>query len=172
LAVQVPTVVKPVELWTGKQVISVLIRPNAECPIFVNLELKEKTYTSQLHLCPADGFVCIRNSELVSGRIGKGLLGGAKRGLFGTLAARYSPAAAGALLPHRCRHAALPLMVRPHSAASVQCAAAASAARPFAMPLPVFMHRHARPERAPPHHADVLDAVPDVQASAWRGWPS
>ena len=45
-----------------------------------------------------DGYVCIRNSQLLSGRIGKGLLGGDKGGLFSTLAARYSPAVAGLLL--------------------------------------------------------------------------
>lgn len=92
---QVPAIVKPVELWTGKQVISVLMRPNTACPIFVNLELKEKTYTEGGHMCAKDGYVCIINSELVSGRIGKGLLGGSKTGLFGTLAARYSAHVAG-----------------------------------------------------------------------------
>ena len=92
---QVPAIIKPLELWTGKQVISVLMRPNTACSVFVNLDLKEKTYTSGEHMCPMDGYVCIINSELVSGRIGKGLLGGAKSGLFGTLAARYSAHVAG-----------------------------------------------------------------------------
>ena len=35
------------------------------------------------HLCPMDGYVCIRNSELLSGRLGKATLGGGnKTGLF------------------------------------------------------------------------------------------
>jgi DNA-directed RNA polymerase III subunit RPC1 len=94
---QTPAILKPLELWTGKQVISVLIRPNLACSVFINIELKEKFYTSGEHLCAKDGYVCIINSELVSGRIGKGLLGGSKGGLFGVMTARYSPAVAGAL---------------------------------------------------------------------------
>jgi DNA-directed RNA polymerase III subunit RPC1 len=89
--------IKPLELWTGKQVMSVLMRPSLQCPVFVNIDLKEKIYTSNEHLCPKDGYVSIVNSELVSGRIGKGLLGGAKDGLFGTLAARYSAKVAGSI---------------------------------------------------------------------------
>lgn len=73
------------------------MRPNTSCSVFVNLDLKEKTYTSGEHMCAMDGYVCIINSELISGRIGKSLLGGAKSGLFGTLAARYSAHVAGAL---------------------------------------------------------------------------
>lgn len=98
---QVPAVVKPLELWTGKQVVSVMIRPGCHCPILVNLDLKEKDYNSEQALeqmDARDGYVCIRNSELLSGRIGKGLLGGDKGGLFSILAARYSPAVAGLLL--------------------------------------------------------------------------
>jgi DNA-directed RNA polymerase III subunit RPC1 len=98
LHVQVPAVLKPVELWTGKQVVSVMIRPSCLCPILINLDLKEKDYNSEKdmqQMDARDGFVCIQNSELISGRIGKGLLGGSKGGLFGTLAARYSPTVAG-----------------------------------------------------------------------------
>lgn len=101
LRVQVPAVVKPLELWTGKQVVSVMIRPSCRCPIIVNLDVKEKDYNSQQameQMDSRDGYVCIRNSQLLSGRIGKGLLGGDKGGLFSTLAARYSPAVAGLLL--------------------------------------------------------------------------
>jgi DNA-directed RNA polymerase III subunit RPC1 len=93
---QTPAILKPVELWTGKQVISVLLRPSLDCPVFVNIELQEKGYTAGESLCPRDGYVCIVNSDLLAGRIGKGLLGGGKGGLFSVLAARYSPAVAGA----------------------------------------------------------------------------
>lgn len=93
--------IKPLELWTGKQVISVMIRPSCLCPILLNLDLKEKDYNSEKsmeQMDTRDGYVCIRNSELISGRIGKGLLGDAKGGLFGTLAARCAPAVAGMVL--------------------------------------------------------------------------
>ena len=60
-------------------------RPCAPRRIFVNLETKEKkNYTKgREHMCPSDGFVCFRNSELLTGRLGKGTLGdGNKDGLF------------------------------------------------------------------------------------------
>ena len=51
-----PAILKPVELWSGKQLFSVLVRPNAKCRVFVNLELNEKNYTKKnKHMCHADG---------------------------------------------------------------------------------------------------------------------
>jgi DNA-directed RNA polymerase III subunit RPC1 len=35
-----PTIIKPVALWTGKQVISALLRPNKMARIVVNLKTK------------------------------------------------------------------------------------------------------------------------------------
>ncbi|PSC73949.1 DNA-directed RNA polymerase III subunit rpc1-like isoform X2 [Micractinium conductrix] len=87
-----PAIVKPVELWSGKQLFSLLIRPNASVKIFANLETTEKIYTSGQHLCPMDGFVCFYNSHLISGRLGKVTLGGGnKSGLFQVLNTDYSP---------------------------------------------------------------------------------
>jgi len=53
--------------------------------ILVNLEtIEKKNYTKgRGHMCPSDGFVCFRNSELLTGRLGKATLGdGNKDGLF------------------------------------------------------------------------------------------
>ena len=51
--------------------------------VYVNLETKEKMYTSGEHMCPADGWVCFRNSQLLCGRLGKATLGGGnKAGLY------------------------------------------------------------------------------------------
>ncbi|KAL4425069.1 hypothetical protein ABPG77_010383 [Micractinium sp. CCAP 211/92] len=87
-----PAIVKPVQLWTGKQLFSLLLRPNAAVKIFVNLETTEKIYTKGEHLCPMDGFVCFHNSHLISGRLGKVTLGGGnKSGLFQVLNTDYSP---------------------------------------------------------------------------------
>ena len=53
------------------------------CRVFVSLETQEKIYKKDEHMCPMDGFVCLRNSELVCGRLGKATLGGGnKAGLF------------------------------------------------------------------------------------------
>lgn len=67
-----PAMLKPLELWTGKQLFSVLVRPAAGVRVFVNLEMAEKVYSKKgEHMCPNDGWVCFRNSELISGRLGK-----------------------------------------------------------------------------------------------------
>ena len=99
---QVPAILKPIELWTGKQLLSILVRPNVSCRIFVNIGLKERQYSGQEHMCPRDGYVCFINSELISGRVGKGVLGGHKKGLFGTLNSQYGPHSAGEFTSLRC----------------------------------------------------------------------
>ncbi|KAH9700987.1 DNA-directed RNA polymerase III subunit 1 [Citrus sinensis] len=97
-----PAILKPVELWTGKQLFSVLIRPHANMRVYVNLTVKEKTYSNKLirtegdeeirieTMCPNDGFVYFRNSELISGQLGKATLGnGNKDGLYSVLLRDY-----------------------------------------------------------------------------------
>jgi len=41
--------------------------------VYVNLETKEKMYSGGdvEHMCPKDGYVCFRNSQLLCGRLGK-----------------------------------------------------------------------------------------------------
>ncbi|PNW84960.1 hypothetical protein CHLRE_03g165750v5 [Chlamydomonas reinhardtii] len=102
-----PALIKPLELWTGKQLFSCLVRPAAGCRVFVNLEMAEKVYTKKgEHMCPNDGWVCFRNSELISGRLGKVVLGGSKSGLFGTLNCDYSPYAAASAMSRLAKMAA------------------------------------------------------------------
>jgi DNA-directed RNA polymerase III subunit RPC1 len=87
-----PAIVAPVELWTGKQIFGVLIRPKASDQIFVNLEVAEKQYTKKdtRAMCPHDGYVVIQNSEIVAGQLGKATLGsGNKAGLFYVLNSEY-----------------------------------------------------------------------------------
>lgn len=46
--------------------------------VYLNLTLKEKSYPREKGLetmCPSDGFVYFRNSELISGQLGKATLG-------------------------------------------------------------------------------------------------
>ncbi|KAL5858040.1 hypothetical protein ACOSQ3_005498 [Xanthoceras sorbifolium] len=87
--INLPTlaILKPIELWTGKQIFSVLLRPRASMRVYLNLTVKEKTYSNKLirtegdeeirieTMCPNDGFVYIRNSELIYGQLGKATLG-------------------------------------------------------------------------------------------------
>ncbi|CAI5504931.1 unnamed protein product [Closterium sp. Naga37s-1] len=87
-----PALLKPVELWTGKQLIGVLVRPSAHDRVFVTLGVPEKTYSKKGGpFCVNDGFVFFRNSELLSGQLGKATLGnGSKLGLFALLMREYS----------------------------------------------------------------------------------
>jgi DNA-directed RNA polymerase III subunit RPC1 len=80
---------QPIELWTGKQLFSVLVRPNAHTRVFLNLAVQEKIYSKKKGkkeageetmcgretMCPNDGYVYFRNSELLSGQVGKATLG-------------------------------------------------------------------------------------------------
>ena len=81
-----PAILKPVPLWTGKQLFSTMIRPNHTVKNLVNFEMKEKNYASDLklkHFCPNDGWVAFRNGELISGNIAKKTIGdGSKTGLL------------------------------------------------------------------------------------------
>lgn len=70
---------QPIELWTGKQVFSVLLRPNASVRVYVTLNVKEKNFKRPEKfdetMCQNDGWVYFRNSELISGQLGKATLG-------------------------------------------------------------------------------------------------
>ena len=81
-----PTIYKPKELWTGKQLFSVLLKPNKKYKIVINLKNKSKTFSRKYkedeYRCPNDGFVLIKNSNLLSGIIDKSTIGsGSKSGL-------------------------------------------------------------------------------------------
>ena len=84
-----PAIVKPIELWTGKQVISVMLRPNRHSNVIVNCELKERNYNSKEameQMDRNDGYVIIKNSEHLCGNLAKKTMGGgSKEGLFYSL---------------------------------------------------------------------------------------
>ncbi len=77
-----PAIVKPTQLWTGKQVISCLISPRGRAesdPRFsrINLEGKTKTYSGRgLDMCPLDGWLLVREGELLLGTLDKSSVGG------------------------------------------------------------------------------------------------
>lgn len=82
-----PAIMKPVELWTGKQVINVLLRPNRDSKVFVNTQVKEKFYSGKdKQMCLRDGWVIFKNSELLCGALGKATMGSeSKTGLMYSL---------------------------------------------------------------------------------------
>ncbi|KAI1624964.1 DNA-directed RNA polymerase III subunit C1 [Exophiala viscosa] len=78
-----PSIVKPEALWTGKQVFSVMMRPNKQSNVTVNLDAACRDYDQYhpgLHRdLQDDSFLCIRNSEVLCGRMDKGTVGSGKK---------------------------------------------------------------------------------------------
>ncbi len=78
-----PAIIKPVKLWTGKQLVSLLVRPNKDVKVSVNTDLCERSYKTNGPLCKDEGYVMFRNSEHVCGSLAKKTLGnGSKSGLL------------------------------------------------------------------------------------------
>ncbi|KAL6404050.1 DNA-directed RNA polymerase III subunit RPC1 [Ilyonectria robusta] len=85
-----PTIVAPVALWTGKQIFNVLMRPNKLSPVKVNLDAKCKSFKSHRpprpsqsgqypDMDPDDGWLVIRNSEVMCGQMDKHTVGSGKK---------------------------------------------------------------------------------------------
>ncbi|KAL2149116.1 hypothetical protein VTH82DRAFT_8464 [Thermothelomyces myriococcoides] len=79
-----PAILKPRALWTGKQIFNVLMRPNKESPVLVNLDAKNKVYTPKKDgqipdMDIDDSFLVVRNSEVMCGRMDKSTVGGGKK---------------------------------------------------------------------------------------------
>ncbi|KAI9735817.1 MAG: DNA-directed RNA polymerase III subunit RPC1 [Cirrosporium novae-zelandiae] len=93
-----PAVLKPEMLWTGKQVFNILMRPNLESPVLVNLDAACRGYK------PKDGvkdenindtWLCVRNSEVMCGVMDKSTVGsGKKDSVFYVILRDYGPAEA------------------------------------------------------------------------------
>ncbi|WPK24139.1 hypothetical protein PUMCH_001399 [Australozyma saopauloensis] len=92
-----PTIFKPVMLWTGKQVFSMLIKPNKDSKVVINLDAKNKTFHAPSkglpnEMSPNDGFVVIRGSQVLSGLMDKSTLGdGKKHSVFYTILRDFGP---------------------------------------------------------------------------------
>ncbi|XP_041451334.1 DNA-directed RNA polymerase III subunit RPC1 [Drosophila obscura] len=83
--IQIPTpaLLKPRRLWTGKQIFSLLIRPNSDSHIRLNMVNKGRNYTKNMDLCNNDSWIHIRNSELMCGVMDKATMGsGTKQCIF------------------------------------------------------------------------------------------
>lgn len=78
-----PAIIKPQALWTGKQVFSILMRPNDKSPVKVNLDAKCRDYKFKADECPDmdinDGWLVVRNSEVMCGRMDKTTVGSGKK---------------------------------------------------------------------------------------------
>ena len=96
LEIPIPAILKPVPLWSGKQVFSTILRPNKHGRLHVSLEIKAGNYkgpSSGYHpcMCPQDGYVIFQDSELICGNVCKNTIGGKKKGLIFMLARDHEP---------------------------------------------------------------------------------
>ncbi|CDW53832.1 DNA directed RNA polymerase III subunit [Trichuris trichiura] len=89
-----PAILKPVTVWTGKQVFSLVLRPAKTSPA-LNLNTKGKSYTNNREFCRNESYVVIRNGVLLAGVMEKSLVGsGSKNGVFYMLMRDFGPQAA------------------------------------------------------------------------------
>lgn len=86
-----PSILKPIEMWTGKQLFSLLINPTKDGNKLINLETAAKNYDGKSeHMCINDGYVCIQNSIFISGNLDKTIVGnGSKVSLFYVILKNY-----------------------------------------------------------------------------------
>ena len=71
-----PTILKPARLWTGKQIFSMILKPNRQSQIKIQLRGKGKNYSGKGEdLCVNDGWFVIHNSDLVCGTVDKSIVG-------------------------------------------------------------------------------------------------
>jgi DNA-directed RNA polymerase III subunit RPC1 len=109
-----PTIIKPVQLWTGKQIFNVLMRPNRQSKVMVNVESKcnafqapkaedfssfREKFTPLPDLSPNDGWLVVVNSEVMCGVMDKATIGsGKKKSIFAVMIRDFGPdEAAGAM---------------------------------------------------------------------------
>lgn len=95
-----PAVLKPQMLWTGKQVFNVLMRPSKSSPVLINLDAACRQFKAPKGGRPRDldendGWLVIRNSEVMCGVMDKSTVGsGKKDNVFYVMLRDYGPAVA------------------------------------------------------------------------------
>ncbi|XP_051169994.1 DNA-directed RNA polymerase III subunit RPC1 [Leptopilina boulardi] len=108
-----PAIIKPYEMWTGKQIFSLILKPNRATTIKANLKAKGKAYTCNEELCINDSYVIIRNSELIAGSMDKTTMGsGSKQNIFYVLLRDWGEDAATIAMWRLSRMTSLYLMNR------------------------------------------------------------
>ena len=97
-----PAIQKPRQLWTGKQIVTLMLTtlPGFGDTMRINVEKKTKaSYTENKSLCANDGYLVIYNSYHVCGSLDKSSIGaGGKDGLFYVLLKDYNSDAAAEVM--------------------------------------------------------------------------
>lgn len=91
-----PAILKPEAMWTGKQVFSLLMRPNKACPVKVNLDAKCRDFVGKVgkgaDMDVNDAYLVVRNSEVMCGMMDKTTIGsGKKDSIFYIILRDYGP---------------------------------------------------------------------------------
>jgi DNA-directed RNA polymerase III subunit RPC1 len=113
-----PAIVKPKPLWTGKQIFNVLMRPNKDSPVLVNLDAKNKIYKKKKDgqipdMDIDDSFLVVRNSEVMCGRMDKSTVGGGKKNsVFYVILRDFGPDYAAAAMNRLAKLSARALSLR------------------------------------------------------------
>lgn len=90
-----PAIMRPCNLWTGKQVMSVLLHPNKNSKVLLNLEAQNKTFQKPApgeinDMSPNDGWLVIVNSQIMCGHFDKATVGdGKKTSVFAVMLRDY-----------------------------------------------------------------------------------
>lgn len=86
-----PAIVYPRQLWTGKQVISLLISPNRNTGIHFTHRVANKEYKKDEEFDPKDGMVHFHDNYMVSGVLEKSIIGGGGKSIWSIMSRDYSP---------------------------------------------------------------------------------
>ncbi|KAL9624327.1 MAG: hypothetical protein Q9160_001574 [Pyrenula sp. 1 TL-2023] len=129
-----PSIIKPQMLWSGKQIFNVLMRPYKKSPVLVNLDAECRGFRDQdwpwlKAMCAPqaatkkeletkskhpsnkdrqdDNHLCIRNSEIMCGRMDKATIGaGKKNSVFYVIYRDFGPDAAASAMNRLSRMSA------------------------------------------------------------------
>ena len=79
-----PAIVKPIRLWTGKQIFNVLLRPNMASDVRISLDAPCREYrpapdTIHRDFDKKDSWLCIRDSQIMCGCFDKATIGAGKK---------------------------------------------------------------------------------------------
>ncbi|KAK4249768.1 hypothetical protein C7999DRAFT_12476 [Corynascus novoguineensis] len=113
-----PAIIKPKALWTGKQIFNILMRPNKDSPVLVNLDAKNKVYSKKKDgqipdMDIDDAFLVVRNSEVMCGRMDKSTVGGGKKNsVFYVILRDFGPDYAAAAMNRLAKLCARTLTLR------------------------------------------------------------
>lgn len=78
-----PAILKPMILWTGKQIFSTIMRPTKASRVLINAEAQCREYKPQPGVLPDlnedDAYFVVRNSEIMCGVLDKSIIGDGKK---------------------------------------------------------------------------------------------